>query len=134
MTEAINSPNTESVSFSSAGAVRQRPTFKFVAAQITASHRQLIERLQRLLPNEIDPRLHVDAEDLETRAEVLRCHLLAVKDYVSEYLGDTVGLSWSVHVDRKWIEDCFRDLIADIVGPIEIAAETVRQEASFRAA
>jgi hypothetical protein len=32
------------------------------------------------------------------------------------------------------IEACFRDLIADIVGPIETAAETVRQEASFRAA
>jgi hypothetical protein len=75
-----------------------------------------------------------DAKDLETRAEILRCHLLAMRDYVSEYLGDTVGLSWSVHVDRKWIEDCFRDLIADIVGTIETAAETVRQEASFRAA
>jgi hypothetical protein len=85
-------------------------------------------------PNEIDPILHADAEDLESRAEVLRCHLLAMKDYVSEYLGDTVGLSWSAHVDQKWIEDCFRDLIADIVGPIETAAETVRQEGSFRAA
>jgi hypothetical protein len=49
-------------------------------------------------------------------------------------LADTVGLSWSVHVDRKWIEDSFRDLIADIIGPIETAAETVRQEGSFRAA
>jgi hypothetical protein len=126
-----------------ASSVPTRPC-RFVAAQITASHRELIERLQRLPPNEFGPRLVADAQDLETRAEILRCHLLAMKDYVSEYLGDTVGLrarpginatpnaekacaavhnqrsidsviygralSWSVHVDRKWIEDCFRVL------------------------
>jgi hypothetical protein len=102
MVQASDSPNTERVSFSSAGAVRSHSTLRFAAAQITASHRELIEHLQRLPPNEIDSRLHSDAEDLETRAEILRCHLLAMKDYVSEYLGDTVGLSWSVHVvDRK---------------------------------
>lgn len=111
-----------------------RSTIRFVAARITASHRELIERLQRLPPNEIDPRLHADAEDLEARAETLRCHLLAVKDYVSEYLHDTAGYSWSVHVDRRYIEASIREMIDEIVRPLEIAAETVRQEGTWRAA
>lgn len=115
-------------------AARPRNTFRFVAARITASHRELIERLQRIPPNEVDPRYQADAEELEHRAEVLRCHLLAVKDYVSEYLHDTAALSWSVNVERKYVEATFRDLINEIVGPLDIAAETVRQEGSWRAA
>jgi hypothetical protein len=122
MSEAINARTTSP-------SIPSTRTFRFVAARITASHRELIERLQRVPPNEIDPRLHADAEDLEHRAETLRCHLLAVKDYVSEYLHDTASLSWSVNVDRKYVEASIRDLINEIVGPIEIAAETVRQEA-----
>jgi hypothetical protein len=106
-------------------------TFRSAAAEITSLHRDTIERLQRLPLNEIDPRLQADAEDLETRAERLRCHLLIVKDYVDGVLADTAGQSWSVHVDRRWIEDSFRDLIQSIVGPIEVAAETVRQEGSY---
>jgi hypothetical protein len=123
MSEAINARTTSP-------SIPSTRTFRFVAARITAS----IERLQRIPPNEIDPRLHADAEDLDLRAETLRCHLNAVKDYVSEYLHDTAGFSWSVNVDRKYIEAAFRDLINEIVGPVEIAAETVRQEGSYRAA
>ena len=133
MTDA---PNTSDGTIPSSLLPKQIPvirTFRFVATQITVTHGDMIERLQRLPPNEIDPRLQADAEDLEARAELLRCHLLIFKDYVDAFLADTAGASWSVHVDRKWIEDCFRDLIADIVGPIETAAETVRQEGSWSA-
>lgn len=125
MTETDSVPTTLPV---------RRNTFRSVAARITASHRELIERIQRIPPTEIDPRYQADAEDLEQRAMVLRCHLVAMRGYVSEYLHDTAGLSWSVHVERKWIEDCFQDIIDDCVRPIEIAAETVRQEGSWRAA
>jgi hypothetical protein len=111
----------------------RRQTFRSVAAEIAVVHRELVERLKRIPPNEIDPRLQADAEDLESRSETLRCQLLIVKDYVDAYLAQTAGLSWSVHIDRKWIEAGFRDLIQDICGPIEVAAETVRQESSYRA-
>jgi hypothetical protein len=131
MPETTNTPITIPVEFSRPIGAR---TFRMVAARITDAHKEFIERVSRLPPNEVDPRLQADAEDLEHRAEVLRCHLLAMKDYVSEYLHDTAGLSWSVNVDRKWIEACFRDLIADVVGPINIASETVRQEGTWRAA
>lgn len=131
MPETADTTTTIPVDFARVASTR---TFRMVAAQITAAHREFIERVQRLPPPEIDPRLQADAEDIEGRAEVLRCHLLAMKDYVDEYLRDTAGFSWSVHIDRKWIDDCFRDLIDDIVGPLNVAAETVRQEGSWRAA
>ena len=111
-----------------------RPTIRAVSARITDAHREFLERIRRLAPNEIDARLHADGEDLEYRAEVLRVHLKAMADYVSEYLADTAGYSWAVTVNRKDIEAQFRDLIADMVAPLEIGAETVRQEGSWRAA
>lgn len=110
------------------------PTIRSVAARITDAHKELLDRLTRLPPNEIDPRLVADAEDLENRADILRCHLRAVADYVSEYIRDTADNSWSVQVDRKWVEATFQDLIQDVVGPIAVAAETVRQEGTWRAA
>jgi hypothetical protein len=133
MTETIDTNNTIPVDFASAGVTSPRPTFRFLTAQITAAHKELIERLTRLPPNEIDSRLVADAEDLEMRAETLRCHLIIMKDYVSEFVRDTAGYSHAVHVDRKWVEAQFRDLIDDIVGPIDIAAETVRQEGVWAA-
>lgn len=110
------------------------PTIRSVAARITEAHKELLERLTRLPPNEIDPRLVADDNDLEDRADILRCHLRAVADYVSEYIRDTADHSWSVQVDRKWIEGTLQDLIQDVVGPIAVAAETVRQEGTWRAA
>jgi len=110
------------------------PTIRSVAARITDAHKELIERLTRLPPNEIDPRLVADANDLEDRADILRCHMRAVADYVSEYLRDTADHSWSVQVDRKWIKGVLEDVINDVVGPIAVAAETVRQEGTWRAA
>jgi hypothetical protein len=91
MVQARDSPNTERVSFSSAGAVRSRSNLRFVSAQITASHRELIERLQRLPPNETDPLLHADAEELETRAEILRCDALGIFRGISSELLDCAG-------------------------------------------
>lgn len=110
------------------------PTIRRVAARITDAHKELLERLTRLPPNEIDPRMAADDYDLENRADILRCHLRAVADYVSEYVKDTADHSYAVQVDRRWIEATFIDAIQDIVGPISIAAETVRQEGTWRAA
>lgn len=111
------------------------PTIRSVASRITDAHWELIERLTRLPPNVIDPRVDADDHDLENRADILRCHLRAVADYVSEYVRDTADHSgWSVQVDRKWIEATMQDVISDIVGPIAVAAETVRQEGTWRAA
>jgi hypothetical protein len=89
MVQASDSPTIERVSFSSAGAV----PFSFHPPVRGRSDQGLPSATDRappaaslLPPNEIDPRLHADPEDLETRAEILRCHLLAMKDYVSDTL------------------------------------------------
>ena len=134
MAQATDSNTTIPVDFSSPVVSASRDTVRSIAARITDAHADLIERLRRLPPNRIDPRLQADEADLECRADILRCHLRAVADYVSEYARDTAGTSWSVQIDRKWIDGAFRDLIGDIVGPIETAAETVRQEGTWRAA
>src|SRR6266853_1537949 len=119
MAQDTFTPTTIPVDFSSPVVTASRDTIRSVAARITDAHADLIERLRRLPPNRIDPRLQADEADLECRADILRCHLRAVTDYVSEYVRDTAGTSWSVQIDFKWIDGAFGDLIADIVGPIE---------------
>lgn len=134
MAQANDTPTTIPVDFASQSAAPFRPTFRALTAQITNAHREFIERIRRLPPNEIDARLQADGEDIEHRAEVLRVHMKAMMDYVSEYIADTAGYTYALNINRKEIEAQFRDFISDIVGQLEIAAETVRQEGTWRAA
>jgi hypothetical protein len=139
MAQATDSPNTSRVSFSSAGAVR-RPsspsplTVRELAEDILKSHRHLIERLAALPPNTIGASLEADEEDLTLRAETLRCHLVAVQQYVIAFMRDTAAFTHALSTDRLRLDGLFRDIIGDLCGAIENAAETLREERAYRAA
>jgi hypothetical protein len=137
-----DSPNTTTlprISFSSAGAVRRpsspRPlTARELAEDILRSHKHLIERLTALPPNTIGASLNADEDDLTTRAETLRCHLLAFQQYVVAFMRDTAAFTHALNTDRLRLDGLFRDIIGDLCGAIENAAETVREERAYRAA
>jgi len=134
-----DSPNTSRVSFSSAGAVRRpsspRPlTARDLAEDILKSHRHLIERLAAIPPNTVAASLEADEEDLTLRAETLRCHLLAFQQYVVAFMRDTAAFTHALNIDRLRLDGLFRDIIGDLCGEIESAAETLREERAYRAA
>jgi hypothetical protein len=137
-----DSPNTTTlprISFSSAGAIRRpsspRPlTARELTDDILRSHRHLIERLAALPPNTIGATLEADEEDLQLRAETLRCHLLAMQQYVIAFMRDTAAFTHALNTDRLRLDGLFRDIIGDLCGAIENAAETLREERAYRAA
>jgi hypothetical protein len=139
MAQTTDSPNTSRVSFSSAGAVRRpsspRPlTARELAEDILRSHKHLIERLAALPPNTVGTSLNADEDDLTLRAETLRCHLLATQQYVIAFMRDTAAFTHALNTDRLRLDGLFRDIIGDLCGSIENAAETLREERSYRAA
>lgn len=137
MAETIANPNR--VTLSSADAV-SRPssphplTARDFAEDILKSHRHLIERLTALQPNTVGASLEADDDDLILRAETLRCQLLAMQQYVIAYMRDTASFTYAISTDRLRLDGLFRDIIGDLCGAIENAAETLREERAHRAA
>lgn len=139
MSQADSASTTNRVHFSSAGAARRpsspRPlTVRELTEDILKSHRHLIERLAALPPNTIGASLEADEEDLAIRAETLRCHLLAVQQYVIAFMRDTAAFTHALSTDRLRLDGLFRDIIGDLCGAIENAAETLGEERAHRAA
>lgn len=136
---AENATTTNRVHFSSAGASR-RPSFprpltaRDLTDDILKSHRHLIERLAALPPNTIGGSLEADEDDLTLRAETLRCQLLAMQQYVIAFMRDTAAFTHALSTDRLRLDGLFRDVIGDLCGEIENAAETLQQERANRAA
>jgi hypothetical protein len=136
---AENATTTTRVDSSSAGATR-RPssprllTVRDLTDDILRSHRHLIERLAALPPNTIGASLQADEEDLQIRAETLRCHLLAMQQYVIAFVRDTAAFTHALHTDRLHLDGLFRDIIGDLCGAIENAAERLQDERAERAA
>lgn len=130
---ADNSIDSIRVQFSSAGAVR-RPSFprpltvRDLTDDILKSHRHLVERLAKLPPNTIGASLNADEDDLTLRAETLRCQLLAMQQYVVAYMRDTAAFTHALETDRLHLDGLFRDIIGDLCGALENAAERVRDE------
>lgn len=127
------------ISFSSAGAVRRpsspRPlTARELAEDVLKSHRHLIERPAALPPNTIGASLNADEDDLTLRAETLRCQLLAFQQYVVAFVRDTAAFTHALNTDRLRLDGLFRDIIGDLYGAIESAAETLHEERASRAA
>ena len=130
-------PSPQRISFQSAGAVRanNRPTTaRQLASEVRAAHAHLIARLAAVPPNMINPFLLADEDDLQLRADHLRIVLRATADYVGAFMRDTAYFSHAVHLDRKHLDKIFDDVIGDLCGAIENAAETVRDERAYREA
>jgi hypothetical protein len=141
MTQA-DSPNTTTpsrITFKSLDAVpppraRPIPTARELASEITAAHTHLIERLKAVPPNQINPFLQADENDLQLRADHLRIVLQATADYVGAFMRDTYGYSHAMQFDRKYLDGIFDDIIGDTVGAIEQAVARLQDERASRAA
>jgi hypothetical protein len=94
---------------------------------ITGIHAHMIERLASIPPSVLNPFLNADADDLQLRADTLRCNIRAFADYVSAFVRDTADSTYAMHIDREWLDGLFNDIIGDTAGAIESAAETVRE-------
>jgi len=90
--------------------------------------------LKRQPARAFHPQINPDGEDLQDRADTTRIWLRATQAMVSEYIKDTADRSWAVQVDRRTVDRYFDELIVRLIHPIEIAADTVRQEGTYRAA
>jgi hypothetical protein len=142
MAQAESAPTTTRPHFASAGAVRRpsspqrsRPlTARELAEDIVKSHQHLIDRLAAIPPNTVAASLEADEDDLVLRAETLRCHLLTMQQYVIAFMRDTASFTNALNTDRLRLDGLFRDIIGDLCGAIENAAETVRDGRAYREA
>jgi len=107
--------------------LRQRPTARDQASSIRGAHAHLIARLAAVPPNMIDPRLQADEDDLQLRADHLRVVLRATADYVGALVHDTAYFSHAIQIERKRLDGIFDDVIGDLCGAIENAADRVRE-------
>ncbi len=106
----------------------QPATVRQLTSEIRGTHAHLIARLAAVPPNTIGASLEADEDDLQLRADHLRIVLRATADYVGAFMRDTAYFSHAVHVERKYLDGLFDDIIGDTAGAIENAAETARDE------
>jgi hypothetical protein len=106
-------------------------TARQLASEIRGAHAHLIARLAAVPPNMINPFHQADEDDLQLRADHLRMVLRATADYVGAFMRDTAYFSHAVQIERKYLDGLFDDVIGDLCGAIENAAETVRDERAY---
>ncbi len=123
---AENSTTPNRITFSSAGAVRRRPSPQ--TSGIRESHAELVARLQALPPYEFDPLLHATPDQLQLAADILRCNLRATERYVVAFVRDTADHTSLLPTDRLPLDGLFDDIIGDLCGAIEKACDRAREE------
>jgi hypothetical protein len=57
-----------------------------------------------------------------------------MQQYVIAFMRDTASFTHALSTDRLRLDGLFRDIVGDLCGAIENAAETVREERAYRAA
>jgi hypothetical protein len=75
----------------------------------------------------------VDSEDLDSRAEHLERVFAALHVYLTAIIADTAQNIPGGTLDRRYLDDLFRDLSADALCVIHNAAEEMREHENWRA-
>jgi hypothetical protein len=75
----------------------------------------------------------VDSEDLDGRADHLEKVFAALHVYLTAVIADTAHNIPGGTLDRRYLDNLFRDLSADAVGVIRNAAEEMREHENWRA-
>jgi hypothetical protein len=75
----------------------------------------------------------VDSEDLDSRADHLEKVFAALHVYLAAIIADTAQNIAGGGLDRRYLDNLFRDLSADAVGAIRDAAEEMREHENWRA-
>jgi hypothetical protein len=98
---------------------------------VQASHIEFVATLAANVPHRIDA--DVDSEDLDSRADYLEKVFAALHVYLAAIIADTAQNIPGGALDRRYLDNLFRDLSADAVGAIRDAAEQMREHANWRA-
>ena len=75
----------------------------------------------------------VDSEDLDGRADHLDKVFAALHIYLTAIIADTAHNIPGGTLDRRYLDNLFRDLSADALGVIRNAAEEMREHGNWRA-
>src|SRR5436309_13978842 len=75
----------------------------------------------------------IDSEDLDGRADHLEKVFAALHIYLSAIIADTAQNIPGGTLDRRYLDNLFRDLSADALGVIRNAAEEMREHENWRA-
>ena len=98
---------------------------------VRPAHIELVAALAENVPHPIYA--DVDSEDLEGRAEHLDKVFAALHVYLTAIIADTAHNVPGGTLDRRYLDNLFRDLSADALGVIRDAAEEMREYENSRA-
>jgi hypothetical protein len=98
---------------------------------VRPAHAEFIAAVARNIPQPIYA--EVDADDLDGRADHLDKMFAALHAYLSVIIGDTAQNIRGGGLDRRYLDNLFQDLSADVVGVIRNAAEEMRENEHWRA-
>jgi hypothetical protein len=98
---------------------------------VRLAHIELVAALAGSAPNPIYA--DVDSEDLEGRADHLEKVFAALHVYLTAIIADTAQNIPGGTLDRRYLDNLFRDLSADALCAIRNAAEEMREHENWRA-
>jgi hypothetical protein len=98
---------------------------------VRLAHIELVAALAENVPHPIYA--DVESEDLEGRAEHLDKVFAALHVYLTAIIADTAQSIPGGTLDRRYLDNLFRDLSADALAVIHNAAEEMREYENWRA-
>ena len=98
---------------------------------VRLAHIEFVAALAANVPHPIHA--DVDSEDLDGRAEHLEKLFAALHIYFTAIIADTAQNIPGGALDRRYLDNLFRDLSADTLGVIRNTAEELREHETWRA-
>jgi hypothetical protein len=98
---------------------------------VRLAHTEFVAALAGNVPHGIYA--DVDSEDLDGRADHLEEVFAALHVYFTAVIADTAQSIPDGTLDRRYLDNLFRDLSADALGVIRNAAEEMREHENWRA-
>jgi hypothetical protein len=95
------------------------------------AHIELVAALAGNVPHPICA--DVDSEDLDDRADHLDKVFAALHVYLAAIIADTAPNIPGGTLDRRYLDNLFRDLSSDALGVIRNAAQEMREHENWRA-
>ena len=98
---------------------------------VRLAHAEFVAALAGNVPNTIYA--GVDSEDLDGRVDHLENLFAALHVYIKSIIADTARHIPGGTVDRRYLDNLFRELSADVLCVVRNAAEEMREHENWRA-
>ena len=98
---------------------------------VRPAHIEFVAALAGNIPHPIYA--DVDSEDLDSRADYLEKVFAGLHVHLTAIIADTAHNIPGSTLDRRYLDNLFRDLSADALGVIRNAAEEMREYENWRA-